>query len=242
MSLFTEKDFRGEYYRSTNATRESWTPKAKTYSAKDYHVRNFSSPSELEWFVSIAIYFFFVLGSAIKIMLSDGVSTTDFRNLALSTIRPQSLTMGRDLAPPALAIVANTPQLLLSAGYLLYNRLLTATAVAGEWAAFGAAAPKALRTTRPAGAQRSTRWLQLPHRFAAPAVAASALLHYLASQALFFAAVRVYADDGGRVVRDVSGLGSSNAAMLALAVCAAALIVASMVLGWRSGDDLLIQF
>lgn len=55
MCLFTEKDFHGDYFRSTGDTRKPWVAKAKTYTKKDYWARNFSSPSELEWFISITM-------------------------------------------------------------------------------------------------------------------------------------------------------------------------------------------
>ncbi|KAF4539552.1 uncharacterized protein LTHEOB_9941 [Lasiodiplodia theobromae] len=241
MCLFTEKDFHGDYFRSTGDTRKPWVAKAKTYTKKDYWARNFSSPSELEWFISITIYFFFTLAASVKIMLTHGLTPSSLLTLAHSTtISPQSLTMGRTLPTTALAIIANTPQLLLSLAYLLSNRLVTALALSREWSAYATGpAHKPLRTTHPRGQQRSTYWLQIPYRFALPLLAASALLHYLTSQALFFAEIRVFANTGGEdgrpvVTADVAGLGSSNAAMLALAVCATGLIVVSMGLGWRT--------
>ncbi|KAL1616999.1 hypothetical protein SLS56_011165 [Neofusicoccum ribis] len=115
----------------------------------------------------------------------------------------------------------------------------------------------------PVGAQRSTYWLQLPYRFALPMVGLSTALHYFTSQAVFFAQIRVFENtlaaanttdtindknnnntnsvaqgeqEGLAIVKqDVSGLGFSNAALLALAVCATGFIVVTLVVGLKRG-------
>jgi hypothetical protein len=56
--------------------------------------------------------------------------------------------------------------------------------MAKEWSDF-AHERKALRVTTPSGGQRSTHYLQLPYGYALPLLAASAVLHWLTSQAIF---------------------------------------------------------
>lgn len=90
-------------------------------------------------------------------------------------------------------VLANVPQLLLSGVYVLCNGLLTSMATAEEWERF-ATDRKGLRvsSSSPRGRhQRASHLLQLPYRFALPLMAASALLHWLASQSIFLADVDV---------------------------------------------------
>lgn len=83
------------------------------------------------------------------------------------------------------AFVANAPQLLFSICYLTLSGLLTCIALAHEWNSF-AVKRKGLRVTQPEGDQRGSYFLQLPFRWAIPVNAVSGLLHWLASQTLFF--------------------------------------------------------
>ncbi|KAH8176407.1 adenosine/AMP deaminase domain-containing protein [Sarocladium implicatum] len=96
--------------------------------------------------------------------------------------------LNTDGSPPerlrGLAITANSPQLLLSVSYLVYNSLYTRMCVEKEWSLY-AMAPRSLRVTHPKGSQRSTYRLQLPYRYSIPLIAASALLHWLVSNALY---------------------------------------------------------
>jgi hypothetical protein len=84
----------------------------------------------------------------------------------------------------SVAFFANTPQVCLSLLYFSLNRMCTSLCFAREWNSY-ATQRKGLRTTTPAGQQRSTHFLQLPLRWAAPLSAVSGLLHWLLSQALF---------------------------------------------------------
>lgn len=141
--------------------------------------------------------------------------------------------MGLSLSTTSLTIIANTPQLLLSLVYLMINRLITAMSVSREWAAF-ATSRKGLRTTKPMGSQRSTYWLQIPYRIAVPMMAVSTALHNITSQVLFFGKIRVYANDvatTASVLEEVSGLGFSNAALMALTILVSVLLLLIILLG-----------
>jgi hypothetical protein len=119
-------------------------------------------------------------------------------------------------------LIASLPQLAFSLVYLMYNNLFTQYHLAQEWSQF-AARKKGLRVSDgPRGAQRSTRWLSLPARYALPLMTFSSLLHWLLSQSLFL--VRVDGvDSAGNVDTEdtVSRLGYSSTAIIAVVVASA---------------------
>ena len=84
----------------------------------------------------------------------------------------------------SMVLLANSPQLLLTTLYFLYNSLYTSMFVAFEWSRF-ALQRKGLRVSSPKKGQRSTYWLQLPWTYSISLVAASAVLHWLVSQSIF---------------------------------------------------------
>ncbi|KAI5844703.1 hypothetical protein BZA05DRAFT_409130 [Tricharina praecox] len=88
-------------------------------------------------------------------------------------------------------LLANLPQTILSLLYLMYNALFTIMLSALEWNSY-ANSRKPLRVTSPRDGQRSTYYLQLPYRFALTLMIFSGILHWLTSQALFFARIDTY--------------------------------------------------
>lgn len=89
-------------------------------------------------------------------------------------------------------LLANMPQLLISAVYLMYNALFTNMALANEWSGF-ACHRKGLRVSQnPNGQQRSSYSLQLPVRIAMPLMIASATLHWLIASSLFLVDIEEY--------------------------------------------------
>ena len=92
----------------------------------------------------------------------------------------------------ATVLMANSPQVLISYIFLSFNYFLTCMLSGKEIMSYGLnRAP--LRVTNPAGAQRSTYYLQLPYQYSLPLAALSALLSWLASQALHV--VQIAVDD-----------------------------------------------
>jgi hypothetical protein len=90
------------------------------------------------------------------------------------------------------AMIANSPQVILSWVYFSYNGLLTLLALAREWESY-ALHRKGLRVSGvPQGKQRSTYFLQLPYRIALPFTVLSAFLHWLVSQSFFLISVQSY--------------------------------------------------
>jgi hypothetical protein len=82
-------------------------------------------------------------------------------------------------------LIANTPQLLFSAIYYVYNSVVTAMTMSNEWSQL-ANHRKGLRvSSKPRGDQRSTYFLELPYRYSVPLLTLSGIMHWLISQALF---------------------------------------------------------
>ncbi|KAI0196913.1 hypothetical protein F4808DRAFT_299763 [Astrocystis sublimbata] len=83
-----------------------------------------------------------------------------------------------------LLLIANTPQLLLSLIYFQYNAICTRLCSEAEWNSYGSIYTP-LRVSQPVGQQTSTYRLQMPYRYGIPLIVASALLHWLLSNAIF---------------------------------------------------------
>jgi hypothetical protein len=96
-------------------------------------------------------------------------------------LRSDWLPKGRFL--PSL-LLANTPQVILSFCYFLYNSIWTHFHVEMEWNAF-ARGYKPLRVSSPHGQQTSTYRLQLPYAYSIPLIVGSILLHWLVSNAFY---------------------------------------------------------
>lgn len=83
-------------------------------------------------------------------------------------------------------LVVNSPQLLMSFLYLLFNNILTRQLVADEWIRFlRDDGKKPLRVTSPVGMQRSSYTLSLPMKYSIPLMGLTISLHWLISQSLF---------------------------------------------------------
>ena len=87
-------------------------------------------------------------------------------------------------------VIANSPQIVLSYLYVMFNALYTCMLAGDEWIRF-ASHRQTLRVTSPVGAQRSTYYLQLPYTYSIPLVVLSSLLSWLASQSLFMVQIDI---------------------------------------------------
>ena len=173
--------------------------------------------------------------------------------LGLGALDPRALIGSRQLSTDlvALALLANTPQVLLSFLYFAYNGLFTAMLMGYEWVSY-AHKQKGLRVSRrPSGMQRSTYSLQLPYRFSITLAVLSGVLHWSVSQSIFVVSFDLY-DEFGEVddFRQYSAspitpitktCGYSPIAML-LAVIVGSLMVIALVgfgyIPYRSGMPL----
>jgi hypothetical protein len=86
---------------------------------------------------------------------------------------------------PLVTIIANSPQLWVSAGYLLVNNQVTLFWMEKEWRSYylHSRLPRVSFDTNEPGT-RPTRWLQLPYWVTACLMLLSVVLHWLASQTL----------------------------------------------------------
>jgi hypothetical protein len=116
-----------------------------------------------------------------------------------------------DLLP--FIMLANTPQVVVSLFYLLFNGILTSMLGNAEWASY-ATKRKPLRTTTPEGEQRSTFWLQLPYRYSVPYLITMTTLHWAMSQSLFFMRLKAYSRGVEVREKDQTGLAISSDAFL----------------------------
>ncbi len=98
----------------------------------------------------------------------------------------------------ALALLANTPQLIFSTLYLLCNGLFTCKLAVAEYNDF-ATQRKPLRVSWPKGKQRSTYYLSLPYRYSVPLITVSAAMHWLISQCIFLVKINAFGVHGQEV-------------------------------------------
>jgi hypothetical protein len=132
----------------------------------------------------------------------------------------------------AMVTVANIPQVLVSCLYFAYNTVYTSMVSADEWSRF-TTHRKSLRTTDPAGLQRSTYWLSLPWTYGLPLAAASSFLHWLISEALFIARTEVLDTTGEPEPISYMEVGYSPSAILAALLFGSAMVVGMVVNGAR---------
>ncbi|KAF6807497.1 hypothetical protein CSOJ01_08150 [Colletotrichum sojae] len=89
-------------------------------------------------------------------------------------------------------VLANTPQVIASVAYYLYNSLFTSISISTEWDKFSSE-PKGLRvSSRPRQHQRETYFLKLPYRYSLLLAAFSACVHWLISQSLFLVSLELW--------------------------------------------------
>ena len=83
-------------------------------------------------------------------------------------------------------LLANSPQIVLSVAYFVYNSFFTRVLAEREWNAYSQQFLP-LRVTKPVGEQISTYRLQLPYTYSVPLLVTSALLHWLVSSTIYIA-------------------------------------------------------
>jgi hypothetical protein len=134
------------------------------------------------------------------------------------------------------AIVANSPQVILSMLYFSYNALFTSFLLSHEWISY-ANKKKGLRVSwRPVGAQRTEYFLQLPYRFSLPLLVLSGALHWMVSQAIFLVAIDFYDVFGAPMTLFSSGhmktCGYSPIAIITVMIFGCCMVVAIVAFGF----------
>ena len=166
---------------------------------------------------------------SISALLSSGFGTSNTHNI---------IALSKHATLAANALLANTPQLIVSLLYLLYNDCFTRMLLAYEYSKF-ASDRKALRVSSPRGQQRSTFWLQLPYRYILPIMTAMVLLHWLISRSIFLVQLKVFDISGKEALgRGVNACGFSPLAlMLALLLSGSMVVVLAAFRRFRRLDS-----
>ncbi|KIK53476.1 hypothetical protein GYMLUDRAFT_178964 [Collybiopsis luxurians FD-317 M1] len=136
----------------------------------------------------------------------------------------------------AAVLISNSPQLILSMIYLVFNSLCTTLFLTFEWSSFSRSR-KPLRVSDPHGDQRSTYFLQIPYRFGLPLMVYSALLHWLVSQSIFLVKVSYWENlDNSLDILDsgqsITSCGYSPMGMSLTIIVGASLILLALALGF----------
>ena len=144
------------------------------------------------WWVSVIGV---TIGGALSwTSVGAGLSVSDrFKRFGVGTIDPSTSFIPGDTGGegtsnilPILVLVANSPQLWLSFGYLLWNNQITRIFMDQEWRNYYCRRhkPRVSYKTADRGL-RSTRWLQLPYWATTILMAINTILHWLVSQTMF---------------------------------------------------------
>jgi hypothetical protein len=169
----------------------------------------------------------FAYPASFSVLASDAANTTDAGYSIQQTNKGATLF--------ADVITVNTPQLLFSTMYFMYNGMFTSMLTAAEWTQF-AVRRKRLRVSRPKRGQRSTYWLQLPWKYSLPLLGTSVLLHWLVSRSLFIVRINVFGWDGKpQADRNISACGYSPLAILIVILI---LVLSLLVIGYAGFQKL----
>lgn len=108
-------------------------------------------------------------------------------------------------------VMANSAQLIVTAGYYFYNSVLTSMLASAEYSSYGTDR-KALRVTWPAkgSQQRSTYWLSVPYKYGIPVIILFMANHWFVSQGFYYVLMIPYGtDDQSLYGNKISSVGAS---------------------------------
>ncbi|KAI0126046.1 hypothetical protein BJ170DRAFT_458903 [Xylariales sp. AK1849] len=199
------------------------------------NVRWARTTSQRQWWTTLAFTSSFTLSMGVCLYFalagssfSNGLGRADIHSLTSVT----NDSDGSSTLVPTI-LIASLPQLVFSAIYLAYNNLFTRLLLAAEWRSFSTRRRPLRVSGAPRGAQKSTRMLGIPGKYAISIMVFGSAVHWFLSQSLYL--VRVDGVDSNGVLdkQDViARLGySSLGIMLVLVVMTAALGFA-VGLGW----------
>ena len=133
----------------------------------------------------------------------------------------------------AAILVANSPQVILSFLYLMYNGLFACMLLVDEWGHY-AHRKRPLRVTSPTDSQRSTYRLQLPYRYGVPLILLSGTLHWLVSQSIFLTRILGFTHEGVEdPANSISTLGFSLIAIVTVIAVGTVVVLFGILTGFR---------
>lgn len=94
-----------------------------------------------------------------------------------------------------MVLIVNSPQIVFTLLYLVYNRAYTKMLAIHEWMKFSVVR-RSLRVSQPSGIQRSTYWLHIPYRYSIPLIITSSMMHWVISESFFLVRVAFYDENG----------------------------------------------
>ncbi|KIK55855.1 hypothetical protein GYMLUDRAFT_174976, partial [Collybiopsis luxurians FD-317 M1] len=216
------------------------------------NIRWLNAASRRHWTLTICLFtcaISIVLGLLVFAVLNLRSSDTSGLDAlwGLGIGKPHTQTIIRNWAIPAQGygaliasvLVANSPQLIFSMIYIVFNSLCTTLFLAREWSSY-ANSRKPLRVSNPEGEQRSTYFLQISYRFGLPLMAYSTVLHWLVSQSIFLVKINYwygnepvsYFQRFSRAANISTSCGYSPIGMVLGAVVAASLILIALAISF----------
>jgi hypothetical protein len=197
--------------------------------------RWYNAVSRKRWIVTMTLCVSAILAACVlfRIAYLQNLQTPNqLITLGFGSLNPNAIIeFPKPLGLAKCVMLANTPQLILSFLYLMYNGLYTCMHLAHEYGGY-ATDRKSLRVTTPRGTQRSTYWLQLPYAYGVPLILASAVLHWFISQSIFPARVSVW-KDGVENSPNSSVVGFSTAPMLCTILLGTCMLLVAVGMGFR---------
>jgi hypothetical protein len=155
------------------------------------------------WDLGVAVFWWI---SALGVTITGAITWTQldtqlslaerFERYGLGTVTAATVVANYEpLDFPILVMIANSPQIWLSVGYLLWNTQVTRIWMEHEWRSYYRKPhiPRVSQNTDEPGV-RATRWLQLPYWVTAILMMLSTTMHWLVSQTLMV--VEINAPDG----------------------------------------------
>ncbi|RAH71831.1 uncharacterized protein BO66DRAFT_319050 [Aspergillus aculeatinus CBS 121060] len=206
-------------------------------------------PSRKRWYQAVSrtrrltVLFFYISSiTAGAYLVYYGIQFSDLKSfgiamdLGFSQISSATIIDGISNNQIALVLLANTPQFVFSCLYFMVNGVLTSMIVDAELHSY-TAKRRPLRCSWPKGQQRSTYYLTLPYRYSLPLLAASATLHWLLSESIFFVYIREFDIYQTFTGTETQGCCYSPMATLVTVVVGAAGLAALVGLGFRRYDE-----
>jgi hypothetical protein len=116
-------------------------------------------------------------------------------------------------------LLVNIPRVLVSLMNVLYNGLISAMMLVGQWNSFSQRR-QVLRVTVPLGEQKSDYYLTIPYRYAIPLLVLTGTFHWLISESFFLVSITAFYGTDVQPADSVVGTGySAMAISLAFVVC-----------------------
>ncbi|XPT03930.1 hypothetical protein M3J09_013016 [Ascochyta lentis] len=214
--------------------QDGYTAGPRQYVDRQYRWKDATSKTRRTVTLVICLIMLGVVACFLGLGVAFLPAGTAIAQLSFGGVDPRTCLTLDNSSMVALALIANTPQLMLSFIYFSINSLFTGMLSAYEWMSY-AHKRKGLRVSdSPTGEQRSTYFLQLPYRFSIPLITLSGTLHWLVSQSIFLVAIDYYDENGHPIPSKIDhesgfrALGYSPIAIIGLIVLGS-VTVASIV-------------